>query len=75
MHPTEELRSVEIDPRYPGQMVRIGSHLEEEPASALLEFLRRNQDVFTWKPSDLTGVSPKVAIHSLNINQNAKPVK
>lgn len=31
--------------------------------------------MFAWKPSDLTGVSPKVAIHSLNVNPNVKPVK
>lgn len=75
VYPSEELRFVEIDPQYPGQMVRIGSHLEQEPALALLELLRRNQDVFAWKPSDLTGVIPKVAIHSLNVNPNVKPVK
>lgn len=73
--PTEELRAVEIDPKHPGQTVRIGSHLEEEPIQALVKFLRRNRDVFAWKPSDLLGINPKVAIHSLNIAQGIKPVK
>lgn len=31
--------------------------------------------MFAWKSSDLTGVSPKVAIHSLNMSPDAKPVK
>lgn len=73
--PTEELRAVEIDPKHPGQTVRIGSHLEEEPIKALVKFLRRNRDVFASKPSDLLGINPKVAIHSLNIAQGIKPVK
>lgn len=75
VRPTEELRSIEIDPDHPGHVVRIGSHLAEEPASGLIGLLKRNRDVFAWKPSDLTGVSPKVAIHSLNMSPNAKPVK
>lgn len=41
VYPTEELRLIEIDPEHPGQVVRIGSHLEEKPALALIEFLRR----------------------------------
>lgn len=36
--PIEELRSIEIDLEHPGQIVRIGSHLEEEPASDLVKF-------------------------------------
>lgn len=75
VRPTEELRSIEIDPEHPGHVVRIGSHLAEEPASALIGFLKRNRDVFAWKPSDLTGVGPKVAIHSLNMSPNTKPIK
>lgn len=74
VYPREELRSVEIDPRQPWQIVRIRSHLAEEPASALVEFPRKNKDVFAWKPSDRTGISPKIAIQ-LNISPDAKPVK
>lgn len=73
--PTEELRSIRIYPEHPERVVRIGSHLEKEPASAQVGFLRKNRDVFTWRPSDLTGVSPKVAIHMLNVRPDAQPVK
>lgn len=62
VYPREELRYVEIDPRQPWQIVRIRSHLAEEPASALVEFPRKNKDVFAWKPSDLTEISSKIAI-------------
>lgn len=49
--------------------------MEEEPAQPLIGFLNRYRDVFAWKPSDLTGVNPKMAIHSLNTIPSAKLVK
>jgi hypothetical protein len=44
--------------------------LEEE--SELLSFLDKNSDVFTWKTSDLTGVSIRLIGHKLQINPSAK---
>jgi hypothetical protein len=41
----------------------------------LIRFLRENISVFTWKPSDMFGVSRDRIEHSLNIDPKAKPVK
>ena len=41
----------------------------------LVEFLRKNRDIFAWQPSDMSGVPRELAEHSLNINPGAKPVK
>ena len=41
----------------------------------LLEFLRKNQDVFAWSASDLRGVSRDIIEHRLDINPNIKPKK
>ena len=41
----------------------------------LIEFLRKNRDIFAWQPSDMSGVPRELADHSLNINPGAKPVK
>ena len=41
----------------------------------LVTFLRANQDIFTWKPSDMPGVYREVIEHTLNVKEGAKPVK
>ena len=41
----------------------------------LAKFLRENQDIFAWKPSDMPGVPRELAEHSLNVYKGAKPVK
>lgn len=53
--PIEEPRSICLDPNVRHKMVRIGSHLEKEPASCLIEFLRKNQVVFARELKDLIG--------------------
>jgi hypothetical protein len=35
-------------------------------------FLNKNSDVFTWKTSDLTGVSRSIIEHKLHVNPSAK---
>ena len=41
----------------------------------LVEFLRKNRDIFAWQPSDMFGVPRELVEHSLNINPGAKPAK
>ena len=41
----------------------------------LIEFIRENQDIFAWKPSDMPGVSRELAEHTLNVDPKFKPVK
>ena len=42
---------------------------------ALIEFLRDNADVFTWKPSNKPGIPREIAEHRLNNKADAKPVQ
>ena len=41
----------------------------------LIDFLRANADVFTWKPTDMSGVPQEKIEHSLNVSPTAKPIK
>ncbi|XP_065638855.1 uncharacterized protein LOC136071459 [Quercus suber] len=41
----------------------------------LLEFLRRNLDVFTWDPCDALGIDPSFICHHLNVNPSVTPKK
>jgi len=37
--------------------------------------MREYIDVFAWNYKDMPGLDPQVAMHRLNINPDAKPVK
>jgi hypothetical protein len=41
----------------------------------LVDFLKANLDVFTWKPSDMKGTPREVAEHKLNVKSGLKLVK
>nr|CAE01642.2 OSJNBb0021I10.5 [Oryza sativa Japonica Group] len=43
--------------------------------SALISFLQANKDIFAWKPSDMPGIPREVIENSLNIKEDAKPIK
>ena len=46
--PLEETIPISIHPEYPDRHVMIGTELAEEQSNALVEFLKRNFDVFAW---------------------------
>ncbi|GJY64329.1 hypothetical protein Tco_0465789, partial [Tanacetum coccineum] len=52
----EEKIKVAIHPEHTEQTIAIGSTLTKEGQKALCDLLRRNLDVFAWKPVDMTGV-------------------
>nr|GEU95562.1 hypothetical protein [Tanacetum cinerariifolium] len=49
--------------------------LEYEGRKELCGLLRRNLDIFSWKPADMTGVPRHIAEHSLNICKGCLPVR
>ncbi|GJT42010.1 hypothetical protein Tco_0941875 [Tanacetum coccineum] len=66
---------VAIHPEYPEQTIAIGSTLTEEGRKALCGLLRRNLDIFAWKPEDMTGVPRHLAERRLNVREGCLPVK
>jgi hypothetical protein len=57
----------------PSRTVMIGTKVNAEDEAKLLQFLRHNQDVFTWSKSDLTGVHRSVIESALNTDPKVKP--
>jgi hypothetical protein len=55
--------------------VRISQDLIADEETELLSFLDKNNDVFTWRTSDLTGVSRDIIEHKLQVNPSAKSRK
>ncbi|GKB64796.1 reverse transcriptase domain-containing protein [Tanacetum coccineum] len=72
---TEEKIQVAIHLVYPEQTIAIGSTLTEEGRKELCGLLRRNLDIFAWRPSDMTKVPRHIAEHRLNIHEGCLPVR
>ncbi|GKA16066.1 hypothetical protein Tco_0695813 [Tanacetum coccineum] len=72
---TEEKIQVAIHPEHPEQTIAIGYTLTKEGRKKLCGLLRRNLDIFAWKPADMTGVPCHIAEHRLNIREGCLPVR
>ena len=66
--PLEEMTPIFIHLDYPNCHVMIRTELTEELRKALVEFLKKNYDVFTWSQGDVQGIDPQVAIYKLFTN-------
>src|SRR5574338_212629 len=73
--PAELTVEVPISEDDDSRMLKVGSQLNEQTQQELVEFLRANLDVFAWTHSDMCGISPSIASHSLNIDPRYVPVK
>ncbi|XP_012835110.1 PREDICTED: uncharacterized protein LOC105955856 [Erythranthe guttata] len=71
----EELKSVELIPGNQDKLLRVGTNLEPEAETRLVEFLRKNGDVFAWRAEDLEGIPPSKIVHRLDVDPKLKPVK
>nr|GEY59328.1 reverse transcriptase domain-containing protein [Tanacetum cinerariifolium] len=71
----EERVKVAINPEYPKQAVMIGSTLTEGCRNKLYGLLQRNLNIFSWKPTDMTGVPSHIAEHRLNVREGCSLVR
>ena len=73
--PADEIVKFQVHPTDPMKTASIGTQLSPVVDAALRDFLRKNWDIFTWHPSDMSGIPRELAEHSLNILKGYKPVK
>nr|GEU58711.1 reverse transcriptase domain-containing protein [Tanacetum cinerariifolium] len=66
---------VALHPDFLDQEVAIGGTLSDKRRTKLCSILKKNLDIFAWKPSDMTGVPQSVAEHRLNIREGYSPVR
>ena len=71
----EALETVALTEGETTKMSRIGTTLSPKMRTRLIQFLKENLDVFAWSHEDMSGISPKVIQHKLNINPKRKPVQ
>nr|GEU33243.1 reverse transcriptase domain-containing protein [Tanacetum cinerariifolium] len=67
--------TVALHPDFPDQEVVIGGSLFDKGRTELCSVLKKNLDIFTWQPSDITGVPRSVVEHRLNIQEGYSPVR
>ncbi|GAU32151.1 hypothetical protein TSUD_68220 [Trifolium subterraneum] len=71
--PIEDLEPIQIG-EAPHELTNLGTHLDEGEKEKIIEILRKNVDLFTWKPSDMPGIDETIVTHKLAIAPNSKPV-
>ena len=72
--PTEALENIPLDENNPERCTRVGADLEEKNKKDLVQFLKKNTDVFAWSHEDMPGIDPSVITHRLNVCPFFKPV-
>lgn len=65
--------SIELNPERPGHTFRLGWQLSEENQESLIQVMKGNSDLFAWKPEDVKGIDPEIAVHRLNIKPGIMP--
>ena len=59
----------------PERFFQVGAQLPLQEREQLVEFLRRNVDVFAWDAYEAPGLDPKFICHHLNVNPSVTPKK
>ena len=59
----------------PERFFQVGSQLPQQEREELVEFLKRNIDVFAWNAYEAPGVNPDFICHHLNVNPLVIPKK
>jgi hypothetical protein len=75
LDPSPDVKKVCSGPPVASKEVTIGADLDPKLELTLTSFLRDNADIFAWSPSDMPGVSRKLAEHTLEVNKTARPIK
>ena len=77
--PAEEARCEDLEKIVVGdnleKFVQVRTQLPLQEKEELVEFLRRNVDVFAWNAYKAPGVDPSFICHHLNVNPSVTPKK
>ena len=71
----EALETVALTEDETAKTTRIRTTLSPEMRTRLIQFLKENLDVFVWSHEDMSGISPEIIQHKLNVNTKRKPVQ
>ena len=71
----EELEEVDLgsDSQEP-RPISVSASLTETKKSELILLLKEFKDVFAWDYNEMPGLNPRLVVHTLNVDPEAKPV-
>ena len=72
---TEALENIPLNESNLERYSRVGVNLEEKTKKDLVQFLKKNVDVFAWSHKDMPGIDPGVITHRLNVSPSFKPIR
>ena len=73
--PTEALENIPLDESNLERYTKVGANLEEKNKKDLVQFLKKNINVFAWSHEDMPGIDPSVITHRLNVCPSFKSVR
>jgi hypothetical protein len=71
----EDAKAMQIDTEDTAKTIQIRAGLNPKYESELVDFLRRNKDIFVWSLVEMSVISREVSEHTLNIKPGSRPVK
>ena len=74
VEPIEFLEDIPLDVNNPEKYTRVGANMEGKIKQDLVQFLKKNIDVFAWSHEDMPGIDLSVITHCLNVYPFSKPV-
>ena len=73
--PTKLLEDIPLDVNNPKKYIRVGANMEGKIKQDIVQFLKKNIDVFAWSHEDMPGIDLSVITHRLNIYPSSKLVR
>ena len=70
----ESLEEIPLDSSRLDKTTRISTLASLMVRLALVAFLKKNQDVFTWSHEDMPRIDPSIMVHRLNVLPSFLPV-
>ena len=71
----EDLVPIALDDKIFDQVVYVGFLLDAGHRGKLIQFLKKNQDVFVWSHEDMSSIDPQITSHRLSMNLNFYLIK
>jgi len=69
------VKTIDLGTSDPSKIAIISTQLSEDQELTLTNFLRDNNDIFAWKPTNVPGVPRELSEHNLELKPGSKLVK
>lgn len=71
--PIEDMESAKLTKGDPSKTTNVGGKIKPSLKKEMVEFLKKNMDIFAWTHKDMLGIDNSVIEHHLNVAQQKSP--